>query len=194
MTLSVEPLTGDALTAALPDLAQLRIDVFRAFPYLYHGDLAYEARYMASYRDNPRATLVVARDGDRIVGASTGMPLFDHADAASLEGGPLPSAGQIYCCAESVLLPDYRGRGLGHAFFDMREDAARAAGFKYSLFCGVVRPKDHPARPDDYRPLDRFWEKRGYARLSGVTATFHWTDVGDDHETPHTLQAWMTTL
>ena len=38
----VAPLSGDQIDAALDDLARLRIAVFRAFPYLYHGDMEYE--------------------------------------------------------------------------------------------------------------------------------------------------------
>ncbi len=191
--MKVERLTGDALQAALGDLAQLRIAVFRAFPYLYDGDLDYERHYLRSYTDNPRAVLVAARDGDRIVGAATGMPLADHADASQISG-PLPPVDRIFYCAESVLLPDYRGHGLGHAFFDLREAEARKQGFDFTLFCGVVRPEDHPMRPEGYRPLDAFWRKRGYEKAEGVTATFHWTDLGDTEESPHTLQAWIRRL
>ncbi len=191
--MKVERLTGDAVEAALDDLARLRIEVFRAWPYLYDGDLAYERHYMRSYRDNPNAVLVVARDGARVVGAATGMPLADHADAGQMTG-TLPPRERIFYCAESVLLPEYRGQGLGHAFFYQREAAARAMGFDYALFVGVVRPEDHPMRPPDYRPLDAFWRKRGYARCDGVTATFHWTDIGQTDQTPHLLQAWMRAL
>ena len=55
MSLRVETLTGDALTAALPDLARLRIAVFRAYPYLYEGDPDYERRYIQAYADSPGA-------------------------------------------------------------------------------------------------------------------------------------------
>ena len=40
MSLELKPLTGEALSAALPGLAKLRITVFRAWPYLYDGDAA----------------------------------------------------------------------------------------------------------------------------------------------------------
>ena len=42
----VAPLTGEALDAALDDVAKLRIKVFRAWPYLYDGDLDYERNYL----------------------------------------------------------------------------------------------------------------------------------------------------
>ena len=189
----LERLKGAALDAALGDLAALRVEVFRAFPYLYNGDRAYEAEYLRSYRDNPRAVLVAALDRQRVVGAATAMPLADHADASQLTG-PLPPQSEIFYCAESVLLPEYRGHGLGHDFFDLREAEARHQGFRYSLFCGVIRPDDHPDKPADYRSLDAFWTKRGYAPAAGVTATFHWTDIGQTEHTPHQLQAWIKTL
>ena len=48
MAVEVKALSGDDLQAALPDLARLRIAVFRAFPYLYEGSEAYEQDYMRS--------------------------------------------------------------------------------------------------------------------------------------------------
>jgi GNAT superfamily N-acetyltransferase len=121
------------------------------------------------------------------------MPLVDHGDAAQMSG-PVPPLDQVFYCAESVLLPAYRGQGIGHAFFDRREAFARDAGFAYSVFCGVIRPDDHPSKPVRYRPLDGFWRKRGYRPLDGAVAQFRWTDLGDDHETAKPLQVWMRTL
>jgi GNAT superfamily N-acetyltransferase len=191
----VEVLTGAALEAALDDVARLRITVFRAFPYLYDGDFAYEQRYLQSYRDSAQAVLVGAFDGDRLVGAATGTPMEDHAndfaDAFAQTGFDLNS---IFYCAESVLLPDYRGRGIGHRFFDLREAHARALGRNHVAFCGVIRPRDHPDRPSDYAPLDPFWRKRGYEPVPGVIARFRWKDIGEAEETEKPLQFWMRAL
>ena len=191
----VEALTGAALAQALPQVAQLRIDVFRAFPYLYDGDLAYEETYLQSYRDSPHAILVGAFDGDQLVGASTGTPLVDHADdfASAFEGSEL-ELSKVFYCAESVLLSRYRGLGIGHRFFDLREAHARALGFRACCFCSVIRPDDHPARPADYRPHDAFWRGRGYAPLDGVVAQFNWKDIGHTKETAKPLQFWMRNL
>lgn len=189
------PLTGDALVAALPELARLRIDVFRDFPYLYDGDQAYEESYLATYRDSPRAIVVGAFDGDRLVGAATGTPLTDHADdfaAAFDDTGIDPS--RVFYCAESVLRPEFRGRGIGHRFFDRREAHAIFNGFETCCFCAVVRPEDHPARPDDYSPLDPFWRGRGYVPLEGAVARYSWKDVGQGAETEKPLQVWIKRL
>jgi GNAT superfamily N-acetyltransferase len=193
--IAVERLTGDRLSAALPDVARLRIEVFRAFPYLYDGDLAYEEGYLQVYRDSEDAILVGAYDGDRLIGAATGTPMEDHADdfGAALAGTGL-ALEQIFYCAESVLLPGYRGQGIGHRFFDARETHARALGRTHCAFCGVVRPAHHPLRPDAYRPLDAFWRKRGYAPVTGAVARFRWKDIDQEAETDHDLQFWMRAL
>jgi hypothetical protein len=53
MTIHVRPLGGAEVTAALDDLAALRIAVFAAWPYLYDGDRAYEADYSGNMPPRP---------------------------------------------------------------------------------------------------------------------------------------------
>lgn len=191
----VERLTGEDLAKALDDVARLRIEVFRAWPYLYDGDEAYERHYLQIYRESENAILVAAFDGDRLIGASTGTPMEDHAEdfAAAFDGQRI-DLKDIFYCAESVLLPGYRGRGIGHAFFDAREAHAREMGRRYVAFCGVVRPADHPLKPEQYQPLDPFWRKRGYAPVKGAVAQFCWKDTDQPEETEHPLQFWMRAL
>ncbi|MFP1644178.1 GNAT family N-acetyltransferase [Pontitalea aquivivens] len=193
--MDIRVLKGDDLMAVLDDLARLRITVFRDWPYLYDGNPDYERRYLDAYRTSPGAIVVGAFDGDRLVGAATGTPMEDHATdfATAFAATPYP-LDEIFYCAESVLLPTYRGRGIGHAFFDARETHARALGRRFSAFCAVIRPADHPARPTAYRPLDAFWRARGYAPLPGVIAQFNWTDHGDAQQTRKPLQFWLRHL
>lgn len=195
MSLALRPLRGPDLDAALEDLARLRIAVFRDWPYIYEGSLDYERAYLESYRASAGGIVVGAFDGARLVGAATGTPLEDHAEdfAAAFADTGLALA-EVFYCAESVLLPAYRGQGLGHRFFDAREDHARALGRRFSAFCSVIRPGDHPLRPAGYRPLDPFWRARGYAPMPGVVARFRWTDVGGTEQTVKELQFWGKAL
>lgn len=193
--ITTRPLTREELTARLPDIAALRINVFRDWPYLYDGDAAYEESYLRPYINSPRAVIVGAFEGEALVGAATGAPLAEHADdfAAAFDGTGI-DLSTVFYCAESVLLPDYRGHGIGHAFFDHREAHARDHGFTLCAFCAVIRPEDHPARPAKARSLDPFWRGRGYQPLDGVIADFSWKDLGDADETRKPLQFWMRTL
>ena len=93
-----------------------------------------------------------------------------------------------------VLLPAYRGQGIGVAFFVEREARAHALGFRYATFCAVDRAADHPRRPADYVPLDAFWARRGYAKRPDLVATFDWKEVGEADELPKTLTFWVKTL
>lgn len=192
---SVRPVTGADILGVIDDLARLRITVFRDFPYLYDGGATYETRYLARYADDPRALVAVAWDGDVAVGAATAMPLIAHGDASQFRlPEDAPAVSDIYYLAESVLLPEYRGQGIGHQFFDHREAMARKSGFAHAAFAAVMRPTDHPMRPSEYRPLDPFWLSRGYAPLNGGMAEFSWTDVGDTTETTKALQVWHRPL
>lgn len=192
MTIRIEPMTGAAIEAAIDALAQLRIAVFAAYPYLYDGDPAYEAAYLREFVAAPGAVLVAAYDGDRIVGAATASPLAAQKDAfrAPFEARGIATE-ELFYFGESVLLPQYRGHGIGHAFFDRREDQAIGSGAKGACFAAVVRPEDHPARPADYSPLDAFWRGRGYMPVPGLVTQLGWKDRGDDTETDKPMQYWM---
>lgn len=193
--ITVRALRGAALEAALDDVARLRIAVFRDWPYLYDGTLDYERDYLRTYRESEGALLVGAFFGDVLVGASTSTPMEDHAGefAAPLAGRGV-ALEQILYGAESVLLPEYRGKGIGHRFFDLREAHARELGRSHVAFCSVMRPEDHPQRPSSYRSNDAFWRGRGYAPLPGAVAEFSWKDLGEAAETVKPLQFWMRAI
>lgn len=196
MTIRVAALTGPALTAALADLARLRIAVFRDWPYLYAGTLAYEQGYMARFGASEGAVIVAAFDGCRIIGAATASPMLGHADEFAQ---PFRQRGydiaRIFYFGKSVLLQEYRGQGIGHAFFNERERHARSlGGFSHATFCGVVRPDDHPLRPAGYLPLDAFWIKRGYARIDGLVGSYAWPDIGEAEKSSKPMQFWLKAL
>lgn len=193
--IDIRVLTGAELEQALPDLAALRIRVFRDWPYLYDGDMAYELSYLEPFRSSPRAVIIGAFEGDQLIGAATGAPLSEHADgfAQAFQNSPLAQETVFYC-AESVLLPEYRGQGIGHRFFDLREAHATRLGFEKIVFCGVLRPQSHPLKPRDARSLEPFWRSRGYQPLNGVVARFEWKDIDHPEADEKRLQFWIRDL
>lgn len=194
MSLRVESFLGGEVARYLPAIAVLRIEVFRAWPYLYDGSIAYEERYLAGYTGD-HAMVAIAFDGDELVGASTALPLTAHADDVA---PPLVAAGfdpaTIYYFGESVLRHDRRGHGLGHQFFDAREAQARRLGYAHAAFCAVERPLDHPRRPPGYVPLDGFWTKRGFVRRPDIVGRFAWKDLDDEVETAKPMVFWLKAL
>ncbi|WP_298720682.1 GNAT family N-acetyltransferase [uncultured Oceanisphaera sp.] len=188
--------TGPGLAPWLNRLAELRIRVFRDFPYLYDGDPGYEADYLSTYLDTDSSVCVLALDGDRLVGASTGLPLSHETEAFRrpfVEQGL--NTDRIFYCAESVLLPEYRGQGLYKAFFNGREAHARhLGGFELAAFCAVVRPAEHPLRPDGYRSLEPAWHHFGYQAAPGLLAHFGWKDIDQPNETDKPMQFYLKPL
>lgn len=195
MSLTVRPLTGAEILAAIDDLARLRMAVFADWPYLYDGDPAYEAEYLREFIAAPDGVLAAAFDGSRIVGAATASPM--RAQKAEFRA-PFEERGidtdRLFYFGESVLLPEYRGRGIGHAFFDHREAQARACGARATTFAAVIRPDDHPARPAGYVPLDAFWRRRGYEPVPGFITELAWQEHGESGESPKPMQYWMREL
>lgn len=192
----VAPLAGDDLAAWLPELARLRIEVFREFPYLYDGTSAYEEKYLRTYAETPGAVIVGASVDGRPVGAATGLPMAGEPDHVT---GPLRAAGydidRLFYFGESVLERAWRGRGIGVRFMTLREAWARGlGGFDHAVFCAVQRPADHPRRPARYRPLDAFWRRRGFAPIAGLACDFSWRDLDEAEASPKRMGYWIKRL
>lgn len=194
--MQLETVVGDALARYIPDLARLRMTVFREYPYLYEGSEAYEAGYLRTYTASGKAIAVLAREGDAIVGASTGIPLAAETEAVvrPFEALGLDPATVFYC-GESVLLSAWRGRGIYRAFFAAREAYARElGGISWMSFCGVVRPENHPLRPPHWIPLDAVWRHFGYAPEAKLRTSFGWKDIDQPASTEHPMEFWLKPL
>ena len=188
--------TGAELKNVIPELAQLRINVFREYPYLYDGTLEYEAKYLQTYSASQSAMAVLVIDGDTIVGASTAIAMLDETvefKQPFIANNMNPD--KVWYCGESVLLPAYRGRGIYKSFFCERENYARDLGeFEMSCFCAVVRDSDHPLQPKTYQPLDAVWSHFGYRSVEGLVTTFAWKDIDQPGTTDHKMQFWIKAL
>lgn len=190
MTIDIKPLVGPASLPFLEELAHLRIQVFREWPYLYEGNLDYEWDYLKAFAAHEQSLLVLALHHGRVVGASTAMPLEAQDRAIQepwLTAGFEP--GHLFYYGESVLQPSYRSQGVGVAFFKEREQHARSQGYQRATFCAVVRPADHPLRPAAYQPLDAFWLKRGF-KPTDLYCSLYWQDIDQTNETPKPLRFW----
>jgi GNAT superfamily N-acetyltransferase len=195
MNLRLESLPGAEIARHVDALAELRITVFREWPYLYEGSREYETRYLQTYLQCPRSLAVLVWDGSKCVGASTVQPL---ADAPADMQKPFLDArmdlSRVDYFGESILLRSYRGRGLGVKFFELREAHARSLGLTTCAFCAVQRNDNDARRPIEYVPNDAFWIKRGYRKQTDLQTSLNWPDVGETSNSDKPMTFWTRDL
>lgn len=194
--MEIRLLHGAAIAPYIDDLARLRLTVFREFPYLYDGTAEDESEYLSAYARSGRSLVVLALDDDEVVGASIGLPLVDVAAALQepfLGQGRDPAS--VYYFGESVVLPQYRGQGLGVRFFIERESYAhKLAEFDYCAFCTVERPGVHPLRPVGYKPLHGFWRNRGFLHDPSLRTHQAWRDLDEPESSDKIMSFWLKAL
>lgn len=189
--LELKTFIGNQARVIFNDLAWLRIQIFKSFPYLYLGEIDYEKKYLERYFQASSFFVAALYDRSQIIGATTAIALNEESEEIRL---PLTRAGfdthECFYFGESLLLESYRGLGLGHVFFDLREQhALQKSEIRTTFFCSVIRPKNHPLKPTTYVPLDAFWKKRNYQPLN-VFCEMSWTDLDQAVETSKSLQFW----
>lgn len=187
---------GSEAKTFLDELARLRMIVFRDFPYLYAGDLDYERNYLNTYFSSEKSFVILAIDEKKIVGASTAILLSEEEDAFQKPFRTNGIKPETVCYfGESVLLPEYRGLGIGKKFMQARLSFAKEfPQVELASFCAVIREEDHPAKPQNYRPLDTFWQSEGFQKKNGMITNYHWKEVGQEEETEKPMQFWIKEL
>lgn len=196
MTTKIVSYHGDEIKKFIPEIARLRIEIFREYPFLYEGNLDYEKKYLKKFETATEAIIVLAFDNDQIIGASTGLP-FSYEDATLkrtfVNAGRKPD--DYFYFGESILRRQYRGLGIGNHFFDEREKHARhLKRFSHICFCTAKRPENDPMRPKEYRKLNSFWEKRGYKEHPELHAQISWKEIGEAQESPKEMIFWIKEL
>lgn len=179
----------------LEPLGRLRLAVFRDYPYLYDGSLEDEYDYLKSYASSETSMVVLAMDGEQAIGASSCLKLEEAAPEFRTAFQKVGLKTDSICYfGESVLLPSYRGQGIGKLFFQYREAHARHLRCTMAAFCAVDRADNHPLRPQGYRELNRFWQEQGYVRNPELQTTFSWKEVNQSEKTAKTLTFWVKEL
>ncbi len=192
MAILIQSFHGGQAALYAEELAGLRIELFRDFPYLYDGSMAYEEKYLQTLIESPENIIVMAFDEGKLVGAATGLPL--RYETLNIQQ-PYLEAGydtdRIYYLGESIIRPSYRQQGIGKAFFQSREEYAKGLGwYDFATFCNLERPVDHPAYPTDYQPPYAYWQSIGYRPLD-LFCEISWKDQSESEATPKKLRFWL---
>ncbi len=198
ITASIELISyrGAQIRSLIPELAKLRIEIFKEYPFLYDGSEENEYRYLNKFTEVEDAVAILAFDGKVIIGAITGLPfVYEDSDSKRpfLEHSLDPE--KYFYLSELILKKAYRGRGIGRRLFDLCEEYAfRLRRFSYACFCTVNRATNDPKRPLDYKSPQHLWNKKGYKPHPELTCDFVWKEVGESVPSSKEMVFWIKRL
>lgn len=189
-----ELLTGFNIKEYIYGIACLRIEIFREYPYLYNGNLKEERHYLQRYAEVPKACVLAVFDDENLVGAATGIPMNQEVEQLGAFACSHFSIDETYCVGEILLEPAYRNSGLGIGLITMMEEYVNSLRSYRNLACAtVVRSDDHPQRPQEYVPIDRFLTRAGFGQFQDITTAFRWCEI-DGVSSEHLMRLWIKRL
>lgn len=171
----------------LAQLAEMRIQVFREYPYLYEGNLDYEFDYLERYVQCPSAILLALLDSaGQAWGVCTGIPLIHEDPVLS---APIPGNHQSgFYIGEVLILPQARGQGWGAKLLEAIIDLSQKLGFKQHYLYTVVEPAHN--RPPHYHSPAKLWRKIGF-EPTPIQCSFEWKRWDQEHPQNHTMELWQ---
>ena len=195
MDISEQLLQGSQIQEYLEQIAQLRLTIFREYPYLYDGQQKDELEYLKHYASHTEATAIIASCGNELAGAVTAIPLqYESEELASPLAATQYPVERIIYIGELLFYPDYRNKGLGSRLLSrIEQHFLDQKSYDYLTSATVMRPDDHPRCPDGYVPIDRFLQRSQFVKLAGVTTHFTWKEV-DGIPRDHEMQFWIKAL
>lgn len=175
-------------------LADLRVRIFREFPYLYDGTVEDECSNLRAYANSANSLITVMYDGIRHIAAMSCLPMQDAwgelVDNLSTQAVNISECLYI---GEILMEKTHRGMGLGSRLFDFARMHAVRLNMKKLCFFSVRRDHTHDARPADYLEPAELWQKWGFSLVPGadVTLSYPQVDVGMQS---HILDFWIRPL
>lgn len=185
--------TGKDLLSFVDDIARLRIEVFKEWPYRYDGTLENEAKYLKKFISSDEGFCVVAKDAEKVIGISTALPLKDEEEkmqAPFIKKGYNPD--DFFYLSETVLQKEYRGSGIGGKLVEMRESKASQNSKYTHLTVAAIERGQVP--PNSSKDLSQSRRAKGFTRDPELIVWYAWKDVGADEETTKPLIFWVKPL
>ena len=183
---------GTDVAKIIEPLGNLRIDVFREYPYLYDGNITEEQKYLSRYVNIKDSLVLMAFEGNQIIGATTATPLIEELEDFRMpyENAGIDTAKTFYF-GEAMLRPAYRGMGIYKTFMHERMQAAIQYGATMCTFLAVKRSDDHPLKPNNYQDLKPIWYHYGFVEHPEIQPQYLWKDFDQPEETRKPFTAWL---
>lgn len=193
--ISLQAFTGKEAKKYLKQIANIRITMFKEFPYLYEGSLEDEEEYLNIYFSSENSIVLLVLDGDEVVGFSNSIPLNDEMEEikAPFIKNKIDISKYLYI-GEMMIKEKYRNKNLSNIIAKYHEEHAKEKNYSNMVFMTVIRPDDHPLKPENYRPLEPLWKSLGYRILEEMKIKIPWKQIDGDIPQENQLEVWSKEL
>jgi GNAT superfamily N-acetyltransferase len=195
MNISERLLQGSQMQEYLEQIAQFRLTISKEYLYLYDGRLKDELLYLQHYANHAEAIAIIVSCGNQLAGAVTAIPLqFESEELTSPFAVTSYPVKRVMYVGELLFYPDYRNKGLGtRLLLRIEQHPLSRNNYEYLTSATVMRPEDHPCRPESYVLIDRFLQRNRFDKLPGVASHFTWKEI-DGTRRNHEMQFWIKVL
>ena len=175
--LHLEKFQGTAIEPHNEEIISIVNRVFYDYPYRYDGKSEGYTESIKEHAKSANGYVVLAMDGEKVVGVATGIPLSES-------GVTLPGVdpSSVYYLCELLLLPEYRGQGLGTKMGREIEHFAKEHGYTLLALTSMEAP--------GYTSAHTAFKKLGYTKHPDKYYETSWVHVGETEPTSHRLFFW----
>ncbi|MDD2411768.1 MAG: GNAT family N-acetyltransferase [Bacteroidales bacterium] len=190
--MEIKVVSAQEIESYIDIIANLRITIFKEYPYLYDGDYTYEQKYLKKFLETPDSLICVAYDENQIVGAITALPLKYEDE---LIKKPFLNQGismdTVYYYSEALILQEYRKKGIGIKMFKMAEEKIISMEkYTFFTFAAIERNENHPQKPKDYQSPYPFFGKIGFIQRRDLVCQMSWKEINQTQESNKSLYFW----
>lgn len=176
-------------------LAEKRIDAFKAFPYLYLGNLQQEKDFLNTFCQSENARMVILQSQNSIIGLATASPLKEAFEQCQNAFKPTVfHIDQMLYIGECIIDKEFQHQGLGRKVNALLENDAKLNHFKFTTFCSVIRSLDDDRMPKSYHQPSDILKKYGYTKHDNIRCEFEWPMVPSGQTQKNEMVFWIKSL
>lgn len=192
---SLRVFNGEEARKYWRQIASLRIEMFKEFPYLYEGAFEYEKEYLETYFKSKNSRILLAFDKEEVIGFSNNIPVFEELEEIqrAFQEQQINPEKYLYI-GEVMIKPLYRGQGLLRKFLEYHENFAAKYAYDHLVFMTVKRPAHHPYKPENYRSLEPIWEHFGYHQHPDLDIRIRWKQIDSSQDEDNHLAVWCKSV
>jgi hypothetical protein len=177
-------------------MIDLRVTLYRDYPYLYEADRKEEAEYMHWFLNLPKTFVAIAFCKEKPIAFVAGSDFTDFSEhfKGSIEefekAGLVPS--NYFYIADDLFEPEHPQQEILSTLVHLME--IRVNEQNNYMFCWITEEHDsHPLKPENYKSASALWEKLGYQK-SNICIKFSYPTIQPDHsqkKEEHAFTYWL---